>query len=113
MTLLELAARSARTALDDAGIDAVEVDLLVLATVSQERRMPNLAPELATAIGAVSASAFDLGAACSGFVTGMAVASAFIEANRARNVLVVGADMLSRHTDPCDRRTATARAPSC
>jgi 3-oxoacyl-[acyl-carrier-protein] synthase-3 len=106
MTLLELAARSARTALDDAGIDAVEVDLLVLATVSQERRMPNLAPELATAIGAVSASAFDLGAACSGFVTGMAVASAFIEANRARNVLVVGADMLSRHTDPCDRRTA-------
>jgi 3-oxoacyl-[acyl-carrier-protein] synthase III len=106
MTLLELAAPSARAALDDAGIDAVELDLLILATVSQERRLPNLAPELATAIGASSAGAFDLGAACSGFVAGLAMASAFIEAGRARHVLLVGADMLSRHIDPHDRRTA-------
>jgi 3-oxoacyl-[acyl-carrier-protein] synthase-3 len=106
LTLLELAAGGARAALEDAEIDALEIDLLILATVSQERRMPNLGPEVATAIGAVAASAFDLGAACSGFVVGLAIASAFIEANRARHVLVVGADMLSRHTDPFDRRTA-------
>jgi 3-oxoacyl-[acyl-carrier-protein] synthase-3 len=106
LTLGQLAASSARAALEDAGIEAVEVDLVILATVSQERRMPNLAPEVATAIGAVSASAFDLGAACSGFVTGLAVAGAFIEADRARNVLLIGADMLSRHTDRQDRRTA-------
>jgi 3-oxoacyl-[acyl-carrier-protein] synthase-3 len=106
MTLLDLAADSALAALDDAGIDAVDVDLLILATVSQERRVPNLAPELATSIGAVSAGAFDLGAACSGFVAGLAIASAFIETARARHVLLVGADMLSRHIDPYDRRTA-------
>jgi 3-oxoacyl-[acyl-carrier-protein] synthase-3 len=106
LSLLELAAESACAALEDAGIDAIDVDLVVLATVSQERRMPNVAPQLATAIGAVSAGAFDLGAACSGFVTGLAVACAFIEADRARHVLLVGADTLSRHTDRDDRRTA-------
>jgi 3-oxoacyl-[acyl-carrier-protein] synthase-3 len=106
MTLLQLAAGSARAALEDAGIDAIELDLLILATVSQERRLPNLAPELATAIGAASAGAFDLGAACSGFVAGLAIATAFIETGRAGHVLLVGADTLSRHTDPHDRRTA-------
>lgn len=106
MTLLELAAASARATLEDAGLDAEELDLVVIATASQERRLPNLAPELASVIGAVNAGAFDLGAACSGFVTAVAIAGAFVEAGRARNVLVVGADTLSRHLDPSDRRTA-------
>jgi 3-oxoacyl-[acyl-carrier-protein] synthase-3 len=106
LTLCELAARSALAALDDATLAANEVELLVLATVSQEQRMPNVAPQVAAAIGAVNAGAFDLGAACSGFVTGLAVASAFIEAGRFRNALVVGADTLARFTDPHDRRTA-------
>lgn len=106
MTLLELAADASRAALEDAGVDPPELDLLLLATVSQERRLPNLAPELASEIGAASAGALDLGAACSGFVAGLALASAFIEAGRARHVLVVGADILSRHVDPHDRRTA-------
>jgi 3-oxoacyl-[acyl-carrier-protein] synthase III len=106
MTLLELAAGSARAALEDAGVEAEELDLLILATISQERRVPNLAPELASTIGASAAGAFDLGAACSGFVAGLAIASAMIEASRAHHILLVGADMLSRHIDPHDRRTA-------
>ena len=106
MTLLDLAVQSARAALEDAALDPGEIDLVILATVSQERRLPNVAPELTAAIGAASAGAFDLGAACSGFVTSLAVASASIEAGMARHALVVGADMLSRHTDPLDRSTA-------
>jgi len=105
-TLLELATRASRAALHDAGIDADPLDLVIVATVSQERRVPNVAPQLAAALGAGRAGAFDLGAACAGFVTGLAVAGAMIEAGQALTVLVVGADTLSRHTDPLDRRTA-------
>lgn len=105
-TLVELAASSGRAALVDAGVEGAELDLVLLATVSQETPMPSLAPQVATAVGALGAGAFDIGAACSGFLMGLATAVSFIEASRARNVLVVGADMLSRQTDPRDRRTA-------
>jgi 3-oxoacyl-[acyl-carrier-protein] synthase III len=106
LSLLELATESARKALDDAELDPAELDLVILATVSQERRLPNVAPQLAAALGADSAGAFDLGAACSGFVTSLAIASASIQAGIASHALVVGADMLSRYTDPKDRATA-------
>lgn len=104
--LVELASSSAANALADADFDARELELLVLATVSQELRLPNLAPQVAAAIGASTAGAFDLGAACSGFVAALAVAAAFVEAGHFANALVVGADMISRFTDPSDPRTA-------
>jgi 3-oxoacyl-[acyl-carrier-protein] synthase-3 len=106
LSLLSLATNSARAALADAGIHGASIDLVIVATVSQERRMPNIAPQLAAAIGAEDAGAFDLGAACSGFVSGLAVATAMIEAERVATVLLVGADTLLRHVDPHDRRTA-------
>jgi 3-oxoacyl-[acyl-carrier-protein] synthase-3 len=106
LTLSELAVRAAAAALDDAGLAPAELELLVLATVSQQQRLPTAAPQVAAAVGAVNAGAFDLGAACSGFVTALAVASAFIEAGRFGNALVVGADTMARFTDPRDRRTA-------
>jgi 3-oxoacyl-[acyl-carrier-protein] synthase-3 len=106
LSLCELARRSAVRALADAGLAPAELDLVVLATVSQELRFPNVAPRVAAAIGAADAGAFDLGAACSGFVTGLGVAGALIEAGRCRNALVIGADMMSRFTDPADRRIA-------
>jgi len=106
MTLVDLAAGSGRAALIDAGLDGAELDLVLLATVSQETPMPNLAPQVATAVGAVNAGAFDIGAACGGFLMGLATAAGFIESSRARHVLVVGAETLSRQTDPDDRRTA-------
>ncbi len=106
MTLVDLAANSGRAALIDAGLDGAELDLVLLATVSQETSMPSLAPQVATAVGALQAGAFDIGAACGGFLMGLATGVSFIEASRARNVLVVGADTLSRQTDPRDRGTA-------
>jgi 3-oxoacyl-[acyl-carrier-protein] synthase III len=103
--LLDLAAGAATAALADAEIEPAALDLVVVATVSQGRPMPNLAPQVAASIGA-SCAAFDLGAACSGFIYALGTAAAFIESGRAHRVLVIGADLLSLQTDPADRRTA-------
>jgi 3-oxoacyl-[acyl-carrier-protein] synthase-3 len=104
--LVELAAAAARGALDDAGIDGPLIDLVILASVSQERPLPTHAAQVATRVGARAAGAFDLGAACTGFVSALATGTAFIESGRARHVLVVAADTLSRQSDPDDRSTA-------
>lgn len=104
--LADLAEHAANVAIADAEIDSAEIDLVLLATVSQGRPMPNVAPQLAARVGAVRAGAFDIGAACSGFIAGLATAAAWIESGRARQVLLVGADLLSRQTDPSDRQTA-------
>ena len=104
--LVELAAAAGRRALDGAGIDAALLDLVILATVSQEHPLPTYAARVATRVGAHAAGAFDLGAACTGFVSGLATGTAFIESGRARHVLVVAADTLSRQSDPDDRSTA-------
>jgi 3-oxoacyl-[acyl-carrier-protein] synthase III len=104
--LVELAAAAGRAALDDAGVDGALLDLVILATVSQERRLPTYAAQVATSVGADTAGAFDLGAACTGFVSALATATAFIESGRASHVLVVAADTLSRQSDPDDRSTA-------
>jgi 3-oxoacyl-[acyl-carrier-protein] synthase-3 len=106
LELVDLATSASRAALADAELEAGEIDLVLLATVSQGRPMPNVAPQIAARLGANRAGAFDVGAACSGFVMGLATAAAFIEASRARHVLVVAADLLSRQTDERDRRTA-------
>jgi 3-oxoacyl-[acyl-carrier-protein] synthase-3 len=103
--LLDLAAGAATAALADAEIDATTLDLVVVATVSQGRPMPNMAPQVAASIGA-SCAAFDLGAACSGFVYALGTAAAFVESGRARRALLIGADLLSLQTDPADRKTA-------
>jgi 3-oxoacyl-[acyl-carrier-protein] synthase-3 len=104
--LADLAAGAAAAAVLDAGTDPDAIDLVLVATVSQERPMPNIAPQVAAKVGASRAAALDLGAACSGFVYGLGVAAAFIRAEQASEVLLVGADLLSLQTDPTDRRTA-------
>lgn len=106
LELADLAADAGRAALADAGRDADAIDLVLVATVSQERPMPNIAPQVAAKIGAPRAAAFDLGAACSGFIYGLGAAAAFIDSGRARHVLLIGADLLSLQTDPSDRSTA-------
>ncbi len=106
LSLVELAANAADDAVADAGLDVQLIDLVIVATVSHEQPMPNVAPQVAERIGALNAAAFDLGAACAGFMAGLATAAAHIEAGRAEHVLLVAADMLSRQTDPADRRTA-------
>jgi 3-oxoacyl-[acyl-carrier-protein] synthase III len=104
--LTDLAADASRAALDRAELEAAELDLVLVATVTADEITPSAAPLVAHAIGAVGAGAADVGAACTGFLTALSLAAAQIESGRAQHVLVVGADILSRITDPEDRATA-------
>ncbi len=104
--LSDLAAAAGREALVVAGADAAELELVVVATVTADEVMPNAAPMVAGALGAARAATVDVGMACTGFLGAFAMASAWIEAGRARNALVIGADVFSRIVDPDDRRTA-------
>jgi 3-oxoacyl-[acyl-carrier-protein] synthase-3 len=104
------ATRACREALDRAGVDPVDVDLVIVATTTSDEMMPGAAPLVAHELGATRAGAFDVGSACTGFLSALAVGAAQIEAGRARTVLVVGADLMSRITDPDDRATAAVFA---
>jgi 3-oxoacyl-[acyl-carrier-protein] synthase-3 len=104
------AAAAGAAALADAGVDPVSLDLVLVATTTADEVMPNAAPLVAHALGAVNSGAFDVGAACTGFLTALAVGCAQIECGRARTVLVIGADFMSRITDPSDRGTAAVFA---
>jgi 3-oxoacyl-[acyl-carrier-protein] synthase-3 len=104
--LSDLATAAGKAAVEDAGIDAAELDAVLVATTSADEITPNAAPYVATAIGATKANAMDIGAACTAFVTALSVGASMIEAGRAETVLVIGADALSRFTDFDDKRTA-------
>jgi 3-oxoacyl-[acyl-carrier-protein] synthase-3 len=104
--LSDLAAAAGARALARASLEPTELDLLLVATVSADELTPNAAPLVAAALGAGRAGAVDVGAACTGFLSALALGAACIESGRAQRVLVVGADALSRFTDPQDRRTA-------
>jgi 3-oxoacyl-[acyl-carrier-protein] synthase-3 len=106
MRVRDLAADAARAALADAGVEASEVDTVLVATLSADEVTPNAAPQVAHAIGATGAGAIDVGAACTGFVSGLTIGAALIESGRAQNVLVIGAEIISRHVDYDDRSTA-------
>jgi 3-oxoacyl-[acyl-carrier-protein] synthase-3 len=104
------AASAAASALRRAGVAPEQVDLVLVATVTADEVMPNAAPLVAHELGAVRAGAFDIGAACSGFLSALAVGTGQIECGRAHNVVVIGADFMSRITDPTDRGTAAVFA---
>jgi 3-oxoacyl-[acyl-carrier-protein] synthase III len=104
--LSEFAARAGERALARAGIDPSEVDLVLVATLTQDEVMPNAAPIVAHAIGADRAGAIDLGAACTGFLSGLSLGAAQIETGRAERVLLIGADFTTRIVDWDDKRTA-------
>lgn len=105
-TLTDLAAAGCRMALDDAGRDAADVDHIIVATFTPDRLMPGLAPKLAKMLGTDGAGAVDVNAACAGFLYGLDQSAALLESGRAELALVVGAEALSRVTDPNDRGTA-------
>jgi 3-oxoacyl-[acyl-carrier-protein] synthase-3 len=92
-------------ALKVANILAKEIDLILVATITPDMFFPSTACFLQTKLGLNSAPAFDLSAACSGFIYGIAVARAFIESGLYKNVLLVGAEELSKITDWTDRNT--------
>jgi 3-oxoacyl-[acyl-carrier-protein] synthase-3 len=93
-------------ALECAGLPAGELDLVLVATMSADELTPNAAPLVASELGATRAGAMDVGAACTGFLSGLSLAAAQVEGGRCENALVIGADLLSRLTDPDDRSTA-------
>ncbi len=102
-TTAVLASEAARRALADAGMKPEELDLIIVATITPEMVFPSTACFVQNAIGASNAWAFDLSAACSGFVYGLSIAQQFIGAGRYRTAMVIGAETLSRITDYTDR----------
>jgi 3-oxoacyl-[acyl-carrier-protein] synthase III len=105
-TLAGYAARAGRRALAGAGARAADLDLILVATISNDELTPAAAPRVAAELGADAAAAIDVNAACTGFVSALSLACAQVESGRAANVLVVGADLMSRLVDREDRRTA-------
>ena len=103
----DLAAEAGRRALADADLDPKELDLIVVCTVTPDQPLPATAMFVQRVIGARSdCPAFDLVAACAGFIYGLSVADSFIRTEQARCVLVVGVEMLSRIIDYEDRSTS-------
>ena len=101
----DLAADASRKAMDAAGVHPGEVDIIVLGTASPDRLLPSAAVDLQAALGASRAAAFDIGAACSGFIYSATVAESMIAAGNADTALVVGVEKLSAITDWTDRST--------
>jgi 3-oxoacyl-[acyl-carrier-protein] synthase-3 len=102
----DMAAAAARAALDAAGISASELDLIVVATISPDQPLPSTAVFVQQKIGARSdCPAFDIAAACAGFIYGLSIADRFIAGGTARHVLVVGVELLSRVINWKDRAT--------
>ncbi|MDB4985467.1 MAG: 3-oxoacyl-[acyl-carrier-protein] synthase [Myxococcaceae bacterium] len=102
----DMAAAAARQALEAAGLQASELDLIIIATISPDQPLPATAVFVQHKIGARSdCPAFDIAAACAGFIYGLSIADKFIASGVARHVLVVGVELLSRVVDWKDRTT--------
>ncbi len=101
----DLAVLAAEEAMKDAGIEAGDLDLILVATVTPDMVFPSTACLLQGRLGAEKAAAFDLSAGCTGFIYALAVADRFLAAGDYRYILVVGAETLSRITDYTDRNT--------
>ncbi|MGL4789971.1 MAG: beta-ketoacyl-ACP synthase III, partial [Anaerotignaceae bacterium] len=101
----DLASKAAKSIIEKGSINPEEIELIIVATVSPDYTTPSVACLVQDYIGAKNAVAFDVGAACSGFVFAMSVADKFIKCNVYRNALVIGAEVLSKHLDFEDRGT--------
>jgi 3-oxoacyl-[acyl-carrier-protein] synthase-3 len=102
----DLATRAADKALSKAGVDAGDVDLIVLATSTPDDTFPATAVKVQAALGANRAAGFDVQAVCSGFVYALSVANNFIRVGQSQTALVIGAETFSRIVDWSDRTTA-------
>lgn len=101
----QLASRACERALEMAGRKPQEVDLIIVATCSAEYLLPNCACQVQSELGASAAVAFDLNAACSGFLFALHTAYAYIHSGIYKNALIVGAEVLSKMVDWTDRST--------
>jgi 3-oxoacyl-[acyl-carrier-protein] synthase-3 len=101
----QFAVRAAAQAIERARIDPSEIDLLICATVTPDQLLPSTGCLIQTELGAHRAAAFDLAAACSGFLYGVTLANQMIRGGQARYALVIGAEVLTRYVDYTDRST--------
>jgi 3-oxoacyl-[acyl-carrier-protein] synthase-3 len=104
-TTVSLGVQAARQALERAGVDPRQIDMLIVATSTPDQPMPSAACMMLTELGAVRAGPMDVNAACAGFAYGLAVGTQFVRAGTSKTVLVVGADTLSRFLNYKDRNT--------
>lgn len=104
-TTTELAINAAKLALQDSNITADEIELIIVATITQDTLTPSTACNVQAAIGAKNAMAFDISSACSGFIYGIDIASQFIKNGVYKKALVIGAEVLSKIIDWNDRST--------
>jgi 3-oxoacyl-[acyl-carrier-protein] synthase III len=102
----DLALAAAHRALSDAGLKPTDIDLVLVATMTPDELTPNTAPLVADALG-LRAGAYDVGAACTGWLSALSIGAAQIETGRSDAVLVIGAEVLSRVTNFDDKRTAS------
>ena len=99
----DMAVAAARSALAMAGLEAADLDMIIVATISADMPMPSCAVTIQAKLGAKRAFAFDVSAACAGSLYGLTIADQFIRNGNARHILVIGAELLSRLVDWTDR----------
>ncbi|KFL37476.1 beta-ketoacyl-ACP synthase III [Arenimonas donghaensis] len=104
-TTADLAERAARAAMEAAGVTADQLDLIVLGTTTPDLIFPSTACLVQHRLGANGCAAFDVNAACSGFIYALSIADAYVRSGMARTVLVIGAETLTRMLDWSDRNT--------
>ncbi|RUO35012.1 beta-ketoacyl-ACP synthase III [Aliidiomarina soli] len=104
-SVVSMSVPACQQALEAAGLSAEQLDMIVVATTSAERAFPSAACELQHALGVTNIPAFDVGAACAGFMFAMSIADQYIRNGQAKHILVVGADVLARLCNPNDRNT--------
>ena len=102
----DLAFEAAKNAINNAKINANEIDLIIVATTTPDKIFPSVACNVQTKLGIKNCPAFDIQDVCSGFIYALSVADNFIKTNSAKNILVIGADSMSRITDYSDRSNA-------
>lgn len=101
----QFAVRAGRQAIERAGLQPEDIDLILCATVSPDQILPSTGCIIQAELGANKAAAMDVVAACSGFLYGVTLADTMIRAGQSKNVLVVGAEVLTRYVDYTDRQT--------
>lgn len=104
-TTTSMAVKAAEIAVKKAGIEPEEIDLILVGTVSGDKCFPSTACEIQASLRAVDAVAFDINAACAGFLFGLTIADTYFQSGKAKTALVVGAETLSKMVDWKDRST--------
>ena len=105
-SVADMAVQAGGKALANSGLSPADIDLVVVATCTQEAQIPNSSAQVADRLGIVSPGAYDVNAACAGFCYALSNASDAVRAGSARNVLVIGAEKLSQWVDWTDRSTS-------